>query len=182
MNGKTSRMCAIAMMTALVFVSNYLRFPLLDSKITAANAVCLLSGLILGPAGGFLSAGLGSFLYDLTAGYGIEGLITLVSKGAMALIAACMTGVIRKKGTLTGHHGRLICGCVLGALGYVALYMLKTFLFGLWVNGLTLQATWIKMGTKLPASLINAGFASVVTPLFFLALFEPLRKLRVIKM
>ena len=48
--------------------------------------------------------------------------------------------------------------------------MLKTFIFGLTVNGLTLQGTFIKMAAKLPGSSLNALFASVAGPVLFSAL------------
>ena len=73
---KTVRMTATGMMAAIIFVGNYLRIPFMGTRLTAANALCVLSGLILGPISGFLSAGIGSFLYDIITGYGAESLIT----------------------------------------------------------------------------------------------------------
>ena len=49
-----------AVLAALVFVVTLFRFPLLGSKVHFANAVCLLSGLLLGPVWGGTAAGLGS--------------------------------------------------------------------------------------------------------------------------
>ena len=65
------KLCTAALMTAIVFAGNYLRItmPVAVGGVTAftlANILCALSGLLLGPWWGFLSAGLGSFLYDLT--------------------------------------------------------------------------------------------------------------------
>ena len=68
-----------------------------------------------------------------------------------------------------------------GALTYVALYMLKTLIFGLTVNGLDLNATLVKMGSKLPASLINAVFATAAAPVMMNALHIPLHKLGVFR-
>ena len=164
-------------MAALACISNLIRIPLFDSKISVSNAVCVLCGLILGPAGGFLSAGIGNFLYDIFTGYGYESVITLVSKGAIALVAALMTASLRGKKKAVGKEDglRLFLACALAALTYVALYMLKTFIFGLAVNGLTMEGTFAKMGAKLPASLINAVFAAVVTPVFYTAVIPALR-------
>lgn len=157
-------------MAALACVSNLLRIPLGDSKLSISNAVCVLCGFLLGPGSGFLAAGIGNFLYDIFTGYGYESLITLVSKGAIAVIAALVAGHIRHKDKLDGKdYPRLLIASILAALTYVALYMLKTFVLGLTVNGLTMEATGLKMAAKLPASLTNAVFAAVVSPLFYLA-------------
>ena len=56
-----------AMMAAIVYVVTLFRFPLLDSKVHFANAMCLLSGMLLGPLTGGVAAGLGSALYDALA-------------------------------------------------------------------------------------------------------------------
>ena len=125
---------------------------------------------------GFVAAGLGSALYDLTAGYGAECLITFVSKGAIALVAGLIAlGIAHKPETGRADVLRVVIACVAGALTYVALYMLKTFIFGMWVNGLGLDGTLVKMGTKIVGSLINALFASVAGPIVFLALKPALR-------
>ena len=64
----TTKLVFIAMLAALVYVVTLFRFPLLGTKVHLANAVCLLSGLLMGPAAGGVAAGLGSALYDLMAG------------------------------------------------------------------------------------------------------------------
>ena len=61
----TSRIVLIGVMAAMIVVVTFFRFPLLGSKIHFANAMCLLAGLLLGPVGGGLAAGIGSFLYDV---------------------------------------------------------------------------------------------------------------------
>ena len=178
---QTYRLAYYGLMTALAFVANYIRFPFLGSQITISNTLCALSGMILGPWPGFVTAGVGNFLYDLIAGYGLEGLITLVSKGAVALVAGLICYPRLKKRELDSRDRVfLFVGCAAAALTYVALYMLKTFIMGLTVNGLTLEATFIKMGSKLPASLINAAFATIVAPILIQALHKPLHQLHVL--
>lgn len=178
----TLRICYVALMTALVFVSNYFRIPFMDTKLTVANALCAISGLLFGPWLGFAAAGVGSFLYDLTTGYGAESLITLVSKGAIAVVAGLIAArVSQKKQTGSADVVRVVIACALGALTYVALYMLKTYLFGLYVNGLTLDATYVKMAAKLPGSLINAVFAAIAGPVLYLALKPALQHAGLLK-
>ena len=166
------RICFIGLMMAIVFVSNYFRIPFMDTKLTVSNALCAISGLLLGPAAGFAAAGVGSCLYDVTTGYGAECLVTLVSKGVIGLLAGLIAfRTMHRPGKLKGKDALMIViACAAGALCYVVLYMLKTYIFGLTVNGLTLDATLIKMGSKLPGSLINAVFAMIAGPVLALAL------------
>ncbi len=54
----------IGVMSAVVFVSNYLSIPVASSRVHMANAVCLLAGMLFGGLQGGLAAGLGSALFD----------------------------------------------------------------------------------------------------------------------
>ena len=89
---KVNKLTMLGMMTALVFVSNYLRvtMPIAiggRTSFTLANIMCCLSGLLLGPVGG-VASGVGSALYDLTnPAYAPECWITLITKGVMGLVA-----------------------------------------------------------------------------------------------
>ena len=79
-------------------------------------------------------------------------------------------GKLSKPGWSPAKISYALCLDSTGALTYVALYMLKAYIFGMFVNGLGLDGTLVKMGTKLPGSLINALFASVAGPGLFFAL------------
>ena len=165
------RICFIGLMAAIVFVLNYLRIPFMGTQLHMTNALCVLCGLLFGPGAGFLAAGLGSGLYDIVAGWGAECIITFINKGAIALIAGLIAYKAGRRETMGApEQARLIVGSVLGALAYVALYMLKTFVFGLTVDGLTMDAVVVKMLSKLPGSLLNAVFAFIVAPILFHAL------------
>ena len=174
---KTFRICFIGLMAAIVFVVNYLRIPFMGTQLHMTNALCVLCGLLFGPGAGFLAAGLGSGLYDIVAGWGAECVITFINKGAIALVAgliAYQAGRSEKLGR--AEQARIIIGSVLGALAYVALYMLKTFVFGQLVDGLTFDAVIAKMLTKLPGSLMNAVFAFIVAPILLGTLKPALKK------
>ena len=170
-----------AMMAAMVYVVTLFRFPLLGSKVHFANAVCLLSGLLLGPVTGGVAAGLGSALYDATAGgYDvINVLITFVSKFAMAFVAGLLSEDMpdqgkKREGFIEAVDKSLV-SCVLGALTYVALYMLKTYIYNRFVYGYELTAVWVTMYGKLIPSLINAVVAMVAAPIFYHAVAPVLR-------
>ena len=169
----TYRIVFIAVMAAVVCVITFFRFPLLGSKVHFANAMCLMSGLLFGPVGGGLAAGIGSALYDgLFGGYDIVNcLITLVSKFLMAYICA----LIARPDNETGK-GHIVPGCVIGALSYVALYMLKTFIYQAFVYGYPMETVWATMLSKLPASLINAVVAMIAAPVLYAAIRPALVK------
>ena len=62
----TQRLAVIGLLAALVFVSSLISFdiPLAggdSTRIHLGNTFCLLAGLISGPVGGGLAAGIGSF-------------------------------------------------------------------------------------------------------------------------
>ena len=178
---QTYRLTCYGLMTALAFVANYIRFPFLGSQITVSNTLCALCGMILGPWAGFATAGIGNFMYDLIAGYGLEGLITLVSKGAVALVAGLICHRRLKKPSLEYRDQALLgVGCGVASLTYVALYMLKTYVLGITVNGLTSEGAVAKMLTKLPASLINGVFTVIAAPILMSALHSPLHRMGVI--
>ena len=164
-----------AMMAAMVYVVTLFRFPLLGSKVHFANAVCLLGGLLLGPVQGGLAAGLGSALYDAIAGgYDlINVLITFVSKFAMGWV--CGMVAFAARGEKGDRIDRTLAACVAGALTYVALYMLKTFVYQKFVYGFPMDAVWATMVSKLIPSLINAAAAVVAAPLFYHAVLPALK-------
>lgn len=172
----TYKIVFTAVMAAIVCVITLFRFPLLGSKVHFANAMCLLSGLLFGPLFGGLAAGLGSALYDgLLGGYDIVNcLITFVSKFLMAFICA----EIARGGKKAAPSGktRTVVGCVVGALSYVALYMLKTFIFQKFVHGNPMDGVLLAMAGKLPASMINAVVAMIVAPILYAALYKALNR------
>lgn len=167
----TEKIAFAAAMAAIVCVVTFLRFPLLGSKVHFANAMCLLSGLLLGAPIGGLAAGLGSALYDaLFGGYDVVNcLITFASKFLMAFICALVAG--RKDSRV-----RVTAACVIGAWSYVALYMLKTFIFQRFVYGYPGETVWATMLSKLPASAINAVFAMIAAPVIYAAVKPALKK------
>lgn len=179
----TYKICLIAMMAAVVYVVTMFRFPFMGTKVHFANAMCLLSGLLFGPVGGGLAAGLGSGLNDLLyGGYGIvDALVTFVSKFAMAFICAHIAGVLSEKDGKEPGKVRLIIASVIGALSYVVLYMIKTFIFQKFVYGFPDETVFAAMAAKLPGSLINAVFAMVVAPIFYAAVKPALAKVGLLK-
>ena len=179
-NAVITKIVFTGVMAAIICVITTFRIPLGQSKVHFANSMCLLSGLLLGPAWGGTAAGLGSAIYDvLLGGYSFfDALITFVSKFAMAW----MTGILYKTWVLKKEEKSwkenllpLILSCVLGALTYVALYMLKTWLFKMYVEPVPADTIPGIMVAKLIPSLINAAFAVVTAPIFYHAVRPALK-------
>ena len=175
-----TRIVFTGMMAAIICVITIFRIPLGQSKVHFANSMCLLAGLLLGPVWGGTAAGLGSAIYDvLLGGYGFpDALITFVSKFAMAWVTGILYRTwVLKKGERSWQENLLplVISCVLGALTYVALYMLKTWLFKMYVEPVPADTIPTVMVGKLIPSLINAGFAVVTAPIFYHALRPALK-------
>ncbi len=169
-------------MAAIIYVVTMFRIPLGQSKVHFANSMCLLGGLLLGPVWGGSAAGLGSALYDVIAGgYGIvEALITFVSKFAMGWVAGFLFRVLvirkgKQNGLWVKYLPQLVISCVAGALTYVALYMLKTWIFKTYVEPVPVETIPAVMVGKLIPSLINAAFAVVTAPIFYHAIRPALK-------
>ena len=62
------------------------------------------------------------------------------------------------------------------ALPILVLYMLKTLVFQLFVYGYPMETAVVTMGSKLPASLLNAAAAMIAAPVLFTALSPALRR------
>lgn len=162
----------VALLSALVYVATMISFPLLGSKVRLANPVSLLGSLLMGPVFGGLASGLGSLIYDIQTGYGFESIITFVSKFAMAWVAG---RIAFSGGHKADDHKRNVIACTAGAWTYVALYMLKTFIFQRFVYGFPMDTVWATVASKFPASAINAVAAMVIAPIFYTALRPALK-------
>ena len=162
------------MMIALVFVSNYISIPTAFSRLHVANAVCMLAGMLFGGVRGGIIAGLGSALFDLTfPAYVAESWITFINKGAMAL--ACGV-IVNDKGNTLSRPVISIIGSLTGAVLYIALYLLKSYVQIRWVTPVPADTVAAALVGKLSSAAINGLFAMVVAPLLYGALYPALKK------
>lgn len=169
------KLCTAALMTAIVFAGNYLRItmPVAVGGVTAftlANILCALSGLLLGPWWGFLSAGLGSFLYDLTnPNYVAEAPITLVTKGMYGLVAGLVFYFVFVRLLNRGRdsYPALVASTACAAVGYLLAYSFKNFFYnGMFIEGYTTAAQcWAVVAAKLPATVVNGALAVIFAPI-----------------
>ncbi|NLB38797.1 MAG: ECF transporter S component [Clostridiales bacterium] len=155
----------VGMMAAVVFVSNFFSIPTAASRIHIANAVCLLGGRLFGGVYGGLAAAIGSGLFDIVGGWGLtEAVITFINKGLMALV--CGLIVYRASG-LQGKKSRLFIGAIAGAVLYIALYLLKSYVQLTYVTPVPPETIPALMVQKLLASSINGAFAVIAAPLLY---------------
>ena len=96
------------------------------------DALVVLSGFILGPAYGFLSAGIGSFLADMLSGYSVYAPATFIIKGLDAMLFAIIYSFIAKnvkKGSVSPSAFAL-AGIAGGAVMVAGYFLFETFLNG----------------------------------------------------
>jgi len=162
----------MGVMIAIIYVVTMFRFPFLGSKVHFANAMCLIAGMLFGPAMGGVTAGLGSAVYDLFNGYTfVDAIVTFITKAAMAYVCGWIMG----KGKPRSAFVRSCVACVIGALTYVALYMLKTFVYQAVVYAFPMKAVWATMVSKFIPSMINAVFAMIAAPVLMRAIYPMLK-------
>lgn len=179
-SNSTLKIAVLAMMTALVFASNYLRITMPiaiggNTSFTLANIMCCLSGLLLGPIGG-LASGLGSMLFDFTNPLFIsESWITFLTKGAIGLGAGLVMWKASHREEPT--YPRCLSGAVLGCIIYYILYFSKSYFYnGLLVEGLTPAAAVLTLYAKIPASIFNSVIALVAAPLLCILIRNALKR------
>lgn len=164
----TRQIAFIGMMSAIVFVSNYISFqiPLAIggdvTRIHVANSFCLLAGLSLGPVAGGLASGIGSMLYDFTVPQFIAGSpFTFAFKFAMSYVAGKM--LCKQSGKLP--VSKIVTAGILGQLTYIVLYIGKKFITYQFFYQEPLNVTLAACGTSLLSSLINAVIAVIIASL-----------------
>ena len=175
------KICAVAMMAAIVFVGNYLRVKIPVSlggttSFTLANILCALAGLLLGPWWGGLAAGLGSAIFDmLDPEYIVEAPITFLTKGMYGLVA----GLVLYYGfrSAKDKYGPQLTATICAALSYMAVYSAKVFFYnGMLIQGLPgADQCWLLVLSKLPATVFNGVVAMVGAPILGVAVMRALR-------
>lgn len=178
----TKRLVLAAMLAALTTVGSYARIVVpidIGNGSTAfhlGNIMCALSGILLGPWLGGLAAGLGSAIFDmLNPLYISEAWITFLFKCAYGMAA----GLVVYCGKKQWGYGKAIAGATAGAAAYAALYLLKSYFYnGLLLQGLTPDAAWLTILSKLPATIFNAAVAIIFAPILAVAIRTALKKAR----
>lgn len=176
-NKKITKIVTVGLMAALVFVGNYLSFPIpngiLVTRIHLGNSMCLLAGLLFCGSTGGLASGIGAALYDLlNPAYVLSAPYTFISKFAMGFAA----GKLNRR----NKEGKIplavtITAAVIGQLTYIVLYLIKSFFTVLIIGG-TIEAAWAAVGTNAITSCVNAVLAVFISVPLYVALRAALAK------
>lgn len=172
------QMTLTGLMAAAVYVSSaLLQIPIPtaidNTRLHMGNVMCLLSGLLLGPWLGGLSAGIGSMLFDLTnPAYIASAPFTFLFKFLMAWACGRITSLPRP-----GRSFRFLTGTVCGSVLYILLYLSKSFAEHHFVLKLPMEAVLLTLSQKAAVSGINAVVAVCVAVPLGLALQPVIRKM-----
>lgn len=155
----------IGLMAAMVYVASaFLQIPIPtavgNTRIHMGNVMCLLSGLLLGPVWGGMSAGIGSAFFDLTnPAYITSAPFTFAFKFLMAWVC----GILYKKWKNNGKT--VLFSAIAGAAGaitYVILYLSKNFVEDFFIVGVPFEGVMLDVAQKGIVSLVNGIIAVIV--------------------
>lgn len=97
-NDQLKKLITSALMAALTCFATYsIRIPSPTGYIHPGDSFVILSGIILGPINGALSAGIGSLLTDILAGYPQFAVATFIIKALTAVIASVVYRKLKRK-------------------------------------------------------------------------------------
>lgn len=174
---KIMKIVTVGLMAALVYVGNYLSFPipngLLVTRIHLGNSMCLLAGLLFCSSTGGIASGIGAAMYDLfNPAYVLSAPYTFISKFAMGFVA----GKLNRR----SKEGKIplattIIAAIFGQLTYIVLYLIKSFFTVLIIGG-TSEAAWAAVGTNAITSTVNAVLAVIISVPLYVALRAALTK------
>lgn len=128
------RLVIMALMAALTTIATMaIQIPTpLSGYIHLGDSIVLLSGIILGPVGGAVAAGIGSMMADILTGYFIYAPATLIIKSLAAFVIGLTYRKMTTGKTLSGNHTFYITvsgflGAIVVVLGY---FIYEIFLYG----------------------------------------------------
>ena len=120
------RFITAALMAALTCFATYIiKIPSPNGYIHPGDSFVILSGIILGPIYGALSAGIGSMLSDLLAGYPQYAVATLIIKALTAIICWVVFRSLKRK-----LYSVVIAGVIGGIIVTLGYFSVEYFMYG----------------------------------------------------
>ena len=174
----TKKIVLVALLAALTAVGSGLRIKVPSaiagtSAFHLGNILCALSGILLGPWLGGLAAGLGSAIYDMfDPVYIAECWLTFLMKGGYGVAA----GLVAFSGKKAWNYGKAALASAAGAVIYALLYLGKTYVKGILVQGLTASAAVLAVAEKIPPTIFNALVAVLFAPVLAVAIRTALKR------
>lgn len=123
-SGKNSavNIALLAIMTALTTVMTLviqIPYPGTSGYFNFGDTMVMLSGLLLGPVGGFFAGGVGSAIADVTSGYSYYAPITLIVKGLEGMAVGYLSSRVREHVRLNVRDViAVLVGAVIMLTGY----------------------------------------------------------------
>jgi uncharacterized membrane protein len=159
----------IGVMAAMVFVATmFFKFdiptPPDKTMIKLGNAVCVLSGLLLGGVGGGLASGIGSALFDLfDPVFAPEAWVTFIRFFLMGFIAGAISHAGKHRGE---NFGLNLTASIVSSVFSFVFYIAKAVATQMMLAGdFSINRMYIALGsisTKIFASGVNAVAAIVI--------------------
>ena len=162
----------LAVMTALTTIATIIiaiPFPTSTGFLNFGDSLVMLSGLLMGPLGGFIAGGVGSAMGDIVLGYYHFAPITLVVKGCEGLVVGIFSQRARRARWLTGWD---IIGLILASFVMMSGYFIaEALLFGFEVALAELIAlNWIQVTA---GSIVTAVAGPLIRTFLRDYLYEP---------
>ena len=161
---------ATGLMATLVFISTFFKIPIpigtSTSMVHLGNALCIMSGLLLGPLMGGLSCAIGSLLFDiLNPVYITSAPFTFIFKFIMGFTCGIIAYSHKKNASSPLLNS--IAGAV-SLLIYISLRLTKGVILYYYILRINLNTCLILLAKSAIVSLINACIALVIAiPLSF---------------
>ena len=158
-------MALLAVLTALTTAATIIiaiPFPTSTGFLNFGDALVMLSGLLLGPTGGFFAGGVGSAMGDIALGYLQFAPITFVVKGCEGMIVGLASRQVGMLNRLTKiDMAGLVTASLVMMLGY---FIGEVFLFIFLGNSL-LAALGIALAELTTLNWIQVTAGSIITAL-----------------
>jgi uncharacterized membrane protein len=115
-----------ALMSALTCLTTFIiKVPSPTGYIHPGDSFVILSGIILGPVYGALSAGIGSLLADILAGYPQYALATLIIKALTALVCSLVFRKLKRR-----IYSVIVAGVFGGFIVTLGYFAVEYFMYG----------------------------------------------------
>lgn len=160
MNNKLKKITLSALLATLTFImTRYFAIPTaIGGSINIGDSIVLLSGLILGPAYGAITAATGSAFADLVSPYAIYTPATFVIKALVAYTVANLFRSLKNINLKTNIIVSSIVAEIIMVLGY---FVFEAFILDFGI---------IVAGYEILNNLVQAGSSIVIVSIMYISL------------
>ena len=158
-------MALLAVLTALTTAATIIiaiPFPTSTGFLNFGDALVMLSGLLLGPLGGFFAGGVGSAMGDVALGYMHFAPITFVVKGCEGMIVGFAS---RKAGMINRLTKMDVAGLIVASLAMMFGYFIAEIFLFLFMEYTFLVALGAAFAELITLNWIQVTAGSIITAL-----------------